>query len=144
MPEETNQSLRPQENPRRTVLASLGNGLWDVFRSRAFWRVILILCAVNLLVCLLLGVWVYFIVFSCCMVIIRLTAVYAPARRLAQAVTGLVNNKYIFRVLNASLWGKVVFLIPALFWVGAAGVGMWLLLRTRFLEQNLIYLMFVK
>ncbi len=104
----------------------------------------LILCAVNLAVLLLLGVWVYFIVFACCMVIIRLTAVYAPARRLAQSVTRLVNDKYIFRELDAPLWGKVVFLVPALFWVGAAGVGVWLLSRTGFLEQNFIYLMFVE
>jgi hypothetical protein len=144
MPAETDQSRRPQENPRQTALASLGNGLWDLYRSRAFWRLILSLSAVNLLVCLLLGVWIYFIVFAVCMVFIRLTAVYAPARRLAQSVTRLVNKTYIIQELKPPLWGKVVFLFPALFWVGAAGVGIWLLFRTGFLEQNLIYLMLVK
>ena len=137
-------SLPPESPPAREPLASLGGSLWELYRSRDFWRFILILCAINLVVFFLLGLWVYFILFGLFMVLLRLAAVSAPVRRFMLGLTHWTGKGTPFKELDAPLWNKVVFLVPALFWLGIMALGFWLLFSNGFLAQNLIYLLFFK
>ncbi len=125
-------------------MPSLAGAVWDLYKSKSFWRLILIVSAVNLAVFFLLGMWVYVIVFGVFMVLVRLAAVSLPVRRLITAITGLVGKKTVFKEFTGSAWSKTRFLFPALFWLGVVAVGFWLLFTNGFLEQNLLYLLFSK
>jgi len=137
-------SLPPEDPPARGLLASLGGSLWELYRSRDFWRFILILCAVNLAVFFLLGLWVYFILFGLFMVLLRLSAVNAPIRRFMLGLTRWMGRGTPFKGLEAPLWNKAVYLVPALLWLGVMVLGFWLLFSNGFLAQNLSYILFFK
>jgi hypothetical protein len=78
------------------------------------------------------------------MVLLRLAAIYLPARRLLAVIIGLSEEESIIKQFTGPLWGKIFILLPALFWLGTAAIGFWLLLRNGFLAQNIIYLLFFR
>jgi hypothetical protein len=144
MTAESGHSLPPENPPAKGLLASLGGSLWELYRSKTFWRFILILCAVHLAIFFLLGLWVYFILFGLFMVLLRLAAVSAPVRRFMLTLTGWAGRSTPFKELDAPLWNLAIFLVPALFWLGIMALGFWLLFSDGFLAQNLIYILFFK
>ena len=144
MPEEQEPTIQAGNAGRKVDLPSLAGAVWDLYKSKSFWRQIFIISAANLAVFFLLGMWVYLIVFGVFMVLVRLAAVSLPARRLMTVLTGLVGNKTVFQEFNGSAWSKTRVLFPALFWLGVVVLGFWLLFTNGFLEQNLLHLLFSK
>jgi hypothetical protein len=144
MPEEPKPTIQAGNASRKEELPSLAGAVWDLYKSKSFWRQILIISAANLAIFFLLGLWVYVIIFGVFMVLVRLAAVSLPARRVMTAITGLVGKKTVFVEFTGSAWSKTRFLFPALFWLGVAALGFWLLFTNGFLEQNLLHLLFSK
>jgi hypothetical protein len=78
------------------------------------------------------------------MTLFRISTIYLPAGKFIGAIIGLPKEEYIFEPITGPLWRKILVSLPAIFSLGMAGLGIWLLLRNGFIAQNLIYVLFFK
>ena len=133
----------PDESSRpslRTSLAKLAVSSSSLLKSKALWRYVIILSLMTLLSMFLLGFAFFLIVTGVLMSLIHVAAVYRPARRLVAKIAGLPEGKDFFPQSALPLWIKALILLPVVFYAYLSGVGIWLLVSSGFLPQNLIYI----
>jgi hypothetical protein len=144
MSKESEQTTRSGTIGLRSTFASIASSIWELVKSKQFWRLIIIYSVISLSVFSLLGLGFYLIVNGLLIVLLRLAAIYLPAKRLLAVITGLSEEESIVKQFTGPQWAKIFILLPALFWLGTSVFGFWLLLRNGFLAQNFIYLLFFR
>jgi hypothetical protein len=140
----SNNSTNPPQPKTLQALSLVGKLILAFLKSKAFWRFVAISLLITFFALFGLGMACYFIVFGFLMTLLQLSTIYHPDAQLVRVMSGLPKGKYLFEPISVPLWKKILVACPTIIWMGYACFGMWLLFRTGFLAQNLIYILFFK
>ncbi len=135
LPEPDQQQYPPSSRPFRAVAFSISS----LFKSKAFWRLVLIVSIVDLGIVLLLGFAILLIAVGLEATIIRICSLNRPMARLVARIAGLPDGQSLFPELSISIWQQILVTGPALFWLVLTALGLWILFKDGFAHQNLIY-----
>jgi len=136
MPEQ----IEPPGTSSPTGLRDIARILSSLYGSRRFWRLFLIILAIDL-IGLTLGIGFLLMIHGFAMATIRAAVISEPARHLVTRISGGT-----FQVggpprsqLKAGF--MLLHLLPTAAWLAMGIFGTWFILSRGFLQQNLIFLL---
>jgi len=109
--------------------------------SRAFLRLILAGLIITMLPLLLLGFHISLICQGLFLATLQLSPIWNPDKNLINKLTGMREGEGMITTPLNGTWVKILFIFLSLPWLALAGAGVWLLIKTGFLELNLIYML---
>ncbi len=90
---------------------------------------------------LLLGFHISLICQGLFLATLQLSPIWNPDKNLINKLTGMREGEGMITTPLNGTWVKILFIFLSLPWLALAGAGVWLLIKTGFLELNLIYML---
>ncbi len=131
----TPSSATQQREVLRDLVRSFARGVG----SQAFLRLVAAEAVILVVSLAFLGIAFMMMAQGLTAALVRIAAVWPSAGRLVGLVAHNPDGSLLFPQTEMPLWRRILIALPALLWLGMAGIGVWLLATKGFLAQNLIY-----